>query len=41
MIVGHNGIGDGFINIIGAPYGDCLLTGSVGFHQGEGILIYI
>ena len=33
--MGHSGTGNGFVNIIGAPHGDCLLAGFVGLQREE------
>ena len=39
--MGHNEIGDGFINVIGYPYGNRMLDGFVGLRQVEARLIKI
>ena len=39
--VGHNGISDGLVDIIGAPHGDRLLTGFMVLQQAEAIIIKI
>ena len=39
--VGHNGIGDRFVNTIGAPNSDCMLAGFMGLQRAEDIPIKI
>ena len=38
-MVGHNEIGDGIINVIGAPPSDNMLAPVVGLQRAEAILI--
>ena len=37
--MGHNGIGDGFFNVIVEPHGDCLFSVFVGLQRTDAILI--